>query len=127
MTLLQGGLRCCPKCGFEGDTPKGGPEESRRRSPTLFWILLVTPAFLALLSFLVGRTSDKTRGLGMAIGLIALPIGLASSLYCSIWLARRFGPSGSLNLLMVFFLLFVLAAVNFVIIGAGCAPNFTID
>ncbi len=123
MTLLQGGLRCCPKCGFEGDTPKGNPEESRRRSPTLFWILLVAPASLGLLSFVAGHFGDQGRNLGVMIGFVALFLGLAGSLYCSVWLARRFCKPGSLDHLVVLALAVILMGVNFVIIFAGCAPN----
>ncbi|HWY75813.1 MAG TPA: hypothetical protein VN281_09360 [Verrucomicrobiae bacterium] len=127
LTLLQGGLRYCADCGFEGEPPKASLEASARRSPSLFWFLLVSPAALGLLSFLAGQASKHDPAMSVfsvAIGLVGLPLALASSIYCSLWLVRRFSSPGSLNLLTTFLVLLVLGAVNLLIVVGGCAVGF---
>jgi len=98
-------------------------EKSTKGSTTLFWILLVAPAVLGLLSFLAGRSGKEHQDIGITLGLTALPVGLAGSLYCSVWLVRRYSSPGSVNLLAVFGLLVLLGAVNLFIVAAGCASS----
>lgn len=122
LTELKGGLSCCPSCGFAGEEKKADPEERTRASQKLFWLALVSPATLALLSFLVGNVS---RDAGVMVGMGALVAGLIASAYCGFWIANRFCSRSDARVLVGLALMLVLGAVNFFIICAGCAGNLS--
>jgi hypothetical protein len=129
LTLLQGWLPYCAVCGFEGAPPNISLEGSAQPSPSLFWFLLVTPALLGLLGFLVGPGRNHDPGMAffsVGIGLVALPLVLASSFYCGLWLVRHFSSPDSLNLLMTFLVFFALAGLNLMIVVGGCAAGFRV-
>lgn len=125
MTGLQTGLKCCPACGFAGDKEKVDTTLPSRRSQTLFWIALVAPATLALVSFLLGRSPGNMRDAGVAVGLGGLVVGLWASVYCAVWVVRRFCPRDSTRILLGLVLFVAIGLVNFIIICAGCAANLT--
>ena len=78
---------------------------------------------MALASFLVGRASDKLRDTGVGIGLAALLVSFAASIYCGVWLAQRFTKVGTGRVMFGISLVLGLVLVNFIIIFAGCAGN----
>jgi hypothetical protein len=90
------------------------------RSRIAFWILLFTPAFLALLSFAVGQSS---RNAGANIGLFGLLVGAVGAIYCGIWMALRFFHEPAARVLAALCLITLIAAVNGFAIVAGCAGN----
>ena len=126
LTELKGGLRCCPACGFEGEQKKLEGFAFSRAGRALFWVALLTPATMALASFLVGRASDKLRDTGVGIGLAALLVSFAASIYCGVWLAQRFTKVGTGRVMFGISLVLGLVLVNFIIIFAGCAGNVRI-
>lgn len=98
----------------------------RPRSAKLFWLVLVAPAALALVSFSFGHISEKLSSIGMSIGLFDLLIGLISSGYCASWIGERFGKSVGLKAILVIVSFLGLCAVNFMMICMGCAANFVV-
>jgi hypothetical protein len=124
-TELKGGLIYCPNCGFEGEEKKPDAAANSGSSVRKFWILLISPAAVALLSFALGQISSNLRNAGAAVGAVDLLIGLGASIYCGVWLARRFFTSSS-GLRPVFSLIFVfgIGIINFFIICVGCTSNY---
>lgn len=117
LTELKGGLWRCPACGrtFE-----------KANTHQRFWILLLLPSALALLSFLIGQIRDEGNNaaqIGMLIGMIDLAVGLGASIYCGVWLAWRFFKSETARVLLGLLFIFGIGFVNFMIICAGCVPN----
>lgn len=87
----------------------------------LFWIVLLAPAALALISFLCA--SSGPNDLGVMVGLIAAPAALISSIYCGIWLSRRFIKPGTGRTLFGLGMALVIGFANLAIVVAGCAAN----
>jgi hypothetical protein len=121
ITALEGGLSCCPKCGFEGDQPK--PEAKKSfSSPNKFWLALLAPAVISLVGCLIGQIPSGLSA-AVIVGIVGAFVGLVNSIYCGYWLACRFSNNSDTR--FIFGLLFIpaIAAVNFFIIAAGCAPT----
>ena len=118
MTELKGSLWCCPACGFEGEPGKPADPFEKRDTQLQFWVILLLPSVLALVSFVAGGAENGT---GLIPGVLALLVGFVASIFCGIWLAKRF--FGSTGLRFLFGLIFVLGIefVNFMIVCAGCA------
>lgn len=122
MTELQGGLWCCPACGFEGEPAKPQDPFERRDTRLGFWILLLLPSALALVSFVafsVGNPNFDTVAFGF--GMMALISGFFATIYCGIWLARRFFSSSASRFWFGLIFILGIGLVNFIIIFAGCA------
>ena len=122
MTTLEGGLSCCPKCGFEGDKQRPDTKKSFS-SQTVFWLALLSPATLALISFLMGRISDKMAAAAVMVGFAGVAVCAITSIYCGLWLAFRFSNNSGGRFLIGLFFIPAIAAVNLFIIVAGCASN----
>jgi len=118
LTELQGGLRHCAGCGFEGEAPPAAKPRAFGSSKTAFWILLVAPAALALGSFLVGYASPQS---GVVVGFAGLVSGAIAAIYCGCWLGVRFGRTDGARVAITLVLIPAIAAVNFFIVCAGCA------
>src|SRR5260370_5644589 len=93
-TQLQGGLACCSACGFEGEEKQPDTKALTTASKVTFWIALLAPAFLALISFLLGQLSQDSKGFAAGVGFVDLFACALTSLYCGVWLARRFCKPG---------------------------------
>jgi len=120
---LQDGIASCPACGFEGEAKKPNPKSFTTASKVIFWIALIAPAFLALVSFLLGALSQNLRNAGAEVGFVDLFVGGIASLYCGVWLAWRFCKPGVYRFLAGMWLSVGIAFLNFVLIFAGCAGN----
>lgn len=106
----------------EGEATKNESERPKRRSTLAFWVILFAPATMGLLSITLGSSNAKSAGEGIA--LLALPLAIVSSIYCSIWIVRRYSSPEALHILRVLILMFALAAVNLAIVFTGCAVSF---
>jgi len=123
ITQLQGGLAYCSACGFEGEEKKPDPEALSASSKAIFWIALIAPAFLALVSFLLGQLPQDSHNLGFGVGFVDLFVDVIASLYCGWWLARRFCRPGATRVLAGTGMFVGIGILNFIIIFAGCARN----
>ena len=122
-TQLQGGLAYCSACGFEGEEKKPDPEALSATSKIIFWIALIAPAFLALVSFLLAQSSQDLHNAGFSVGFIDLFVDVIASLYCGWWLARRFCKPGPTRALAGVGLFVGITGLNFMLICAGCSGN----
>jgi hypothetical protein len=91
-----------------------------KSSTTLFWILLFLPAAMGLASYAIGQSS---KDIGAGIGMLALPLGLGASIYCGIWLARRFFESTTNRVLSALCFTVLIGFANLFAIAAGCVGN----
>ncbi len=74
------------------------------------------PAFLALLSFLLGQSSDRLHNAGFSVGFIDLFVDVIASLYCGWWLAKRFCRPGATRFLAGTGLFVGITFLNFMLI-----------
>ena len=85
--------------------------------------MLLAPAFFSLTGFLFGLSENGPMlDVGTAIGFANCVAGLLCSIYCGIWLARRFRRPGERVLSALGFILGI-GLVNFCIVAAGCVPT----
>lgn len=112
-----GGVQWCPVCGIQ---IAPGNKPASVRSKRLFWILLVSPAALALASFVVGQMSFDA---GIIVGMVALFIGAIGSIYCGCWLAKAACKTSAARFFAGAFFILAISVVNFFLIFAGCAHN----
>jgi hypothetical protein len=96
---------------------------AKKPNPALFWIALLAPAVLALLSFLCA--SGGPSDFGVTVGLAGAGAGLVSSVYCGIWLARRFVKPGNARVLFALAMVALIGILNLIIVVAGCAANIS--
>ena len=121
-TLLEGGLRYCSKCGFEGEPAKPAAGWARRLQ-ILFWILLVAPSAMALMSYSAAQFAHGSNNFGVTIGLGGMVMGVIGAIYCGSWLARRFGRSALSRTFLGLVAIVGIGVVNFFIVAVGCTPN----
>ena len=81
----------------------------------------MAPTFLAIISGLCATAGPND--FGATVGLLALVVGLASSIYCSYWLARRFVKPGGARVMLGIVAFLVIGVINLIVAVAGCARN----
>lgn len=127
---IKEGTSFCHQCGAGISEnllppPVSGGRISPRFLPLqkVFWILLLAPCFLSLVSFSLGEISEKFRDSAGTVGFIGLIVGAPASIFCGVWLACRLWKDGVARYLGSVVLVVIMAVLNFIIIFAGCARN----
>jgi hypothetical protein len=122
---LRVGAGYCPACGADISEMREKFSGGRRGSRSLltFWIMLLAPALLSLLTFSVGTLGKGPNDAAVSIGLVALLAGAIGSVYCGSWLATRFCRPGGGRLLVGVGIVIALGAVNLFMAVAGCVSS----
>jgi hypothetical protein len=97
------------------------PEPGPNKSSQWFWVLLVAPAFFSLTGYLVGTGERPMRDVATVIVFLSCLSGLFCSIFCGIWLARRFCRPGE-RVLGAVGLILVIGLVNLFIVAVGFVP-----
>lgn len=105
---------------MNGSTPPIQPPAGKPGAG-LFWLALFAPAVLVLISVLCTSRRDDTFGVVVAIA--GLGAGLVSSIYCGIWVARRFAPPGLRRVLIALAAVTVIGVLNIFVAVAGCTAG----
>jgi hypothetical protein len=99
-------------------------EPPKKASARTFWILLMAPTFLAIISGFCA--TEGTRDFGALVGWGAFFVGIASTIYCSRWLALRFAKPGAGRIALGTATFFVIGVINLIVAVAGCAGNISL-
>ena len=116
MIGLQGGLICCPKCGFAGEPRKDDTQS--QFSNAGFWVLFLAPATLALMTGLVARVLPMLAPLFAIVTVVVL---LFASVHCGFSLACRSFHSGIGRFLAALGLILGIGLVNLFITTVACS------
>jgi hypothetical protein len=86
-----------------------------KTNTVLFWVFLVMPVLCsALLTMLSREAADPLIGWSIVIWIV-------SSLYCGIWLGIKSSRSDGIRVLLSFFFILAIGAINCCILAAGCS------
>jgi hypothetical protein len=118
----------CPKCGAKIASESQMQPLSAKQpwkpsvlSRSLFWLLLVLPAFMVLASSSLAK-SEKNAATN--IWFMTIPVGALGAIYCGIWLARRFTTNTTACVFAALVSIFLLGVLNLAVTFVGCITSF---
>jgi len=96
------------------------PVSPRRGRLWLFWTMLIGPTGLIFLMLALMKAGADKDAVGLVFGIPGFFSGVTGSVYCGVWLARRFGRGTWPRSIAAILLTAGLLVVNYTISVVGC-------